>query len=67
MNLQSYIQSGIVEAYALALVTPVEKQEFEALLSSHPALREALAGFENKVEKLAAHHAVSPSGETLPG
>jgi hypothetical protein len=64
VNIQSYIQSGIVEAYVLGLVTPVEKQEFEQLLPLHPDLREALNAFEGQVEKLAEDHAIPPPDET---
>lgn len=58
MNIKSYIQSGIVEAYVFGLATPVERLEFEELLSQYPDLHEALTAFEGQVEKLAEDHAM---------
>lgn len=63
MNLQSYIHSGIIEAYVFGLMTPAEKNGFEQLLSAHPELQQALGTTQLQVEKLAAIHAVSPSPE----
>jgi hypothetical protein len=60
VNLPQYIQSGIIEAYALGLATPDEKKEFESLLPLYPALQDALFAFEHQVEKLAHDNAIPP-------
>jgi hypothetical protein len=48
--MESYIQSGIVESFALKLATPREAAEFEQLLLHSPELREALSDFEYHLE-----------------
>ncbi len=63
MNLQSYIQSGIVEAYVLGLISDAERQEFEHLLPASPDLQRALFSFEQSIERLAFDHEVPPPPE----
>lgn len=53
MNIELYIQSGIVESYALGLATPPEVAEFEQLLPHFPELQEVLADFEYHLELFA--------------
>lgn len=60
MNLQSYIQSGIVEGYVFGLLTPEEKIEFEYHLSVNPLLKQAVADVELQVEQFALGQAVPP-------
>jgi hypothetical protein len=64
VNIPLYIESGIVEAYVLGLVTPEEKQEFESALPLYPVLQQALNNFETRVEKLAQQNAVPPPADT---
>lgn len=42
MQIEQYIQSGIVEAYATGNATDEQAREFENLLPDHPALKQAL-------------------------
>lgn len=60
MNIELYIQSGIVESYVLGLASPLEVEEFEKLLPHYPELREALADFEYHLELFAIENEVPP-------
>lgn len=63
MKIQSYIQTGIVEAYVLGLTSDTEKQQFERLLPVYPELQQALFVFEQAIEQLAFDHEVPPPPE----
>ncbi|HEY6901968.1 MAG TPA: hypothetical protein VI233_15030 [Puia sp.] len=60
MNIELYIQSGIVESYALGLASPLEVEEFEQLLPHYPELRDALSDFEYHLELFAIENEVPP-------
>ena len=60
MNIELYIQSGIVESYVLGLASPAEVAEFEQLLPHFPQLKEALSDFEYHLELFAIDHEVPP-------
>ena len=60
MNIELYIQSGVVESYAFGLATPQEAAEFEQLLPHYPELRDALGDFEYQLELFAIDHEVPP-------
>lgn len=60
MNIELYIQSGIVESYALGLATPLEVAEFEQLLPLFPELREVLSDFEYHLELFAIDNEEPP-------
>lgn len=60
MNIELYIQSGIVESYVLGLVTPEEAAEFEQLLPHYPILKEHLAEFGYELELFAIDHEIPP-------
>jgi hypothetical protein len=60
VNIEIYIQSGIVESYALRLASPREVAEFEQLLPQYPALREALSDFEYHLELFSLDQEVPP-------
>jgi hypothetical protein len=60
VNIELYIQSGIVESYALGLASPREVAEFEQLLPHYPALREALSDFEYHLELFSIDQEVPP-------
>lgn len=64
VNIELYIQSGIVESYALGLATPVERAEFEQLMPHYPELGLALAEFEYQLELFAIEHEVPPPAGT---
>jgi hypothetical protein len=60
VNIELYLQSGIVESYALGLATPLEVAEFEQLLPHYPELREGLSDFEYHLELFAIDNEVPP-------
>jgi len=60
VNIELYIQSGIVESYALGLASPREVAEFEQLLPHYPVLREALSDFEYQLELFSIDSEVPP-------
>jgi len=64
VNIELYIQSGIVESYALGLATPLEIAEFEQLLPHFPELKEALADFEYHLELFAIDNEEPPPAGT---
>jgi len=63
VNIELYIQSGIVESYALGLATPFEAAEFEQLLPHFPELRAALSEFEYHLELFSIDNEVPPPPE----
>ena len=60
MNLQEYIESGIIESYVLGFASEKEKQEFERLLKKHPELVQVREKFELSLEKEAFANAITP-------
>jgi len=55
-----YMQSGIVESYALGLATVEEVDEFEQLLPHFPELKDALSDFEYHLELFSIDHEIPP-------
>ena len=51
MNIQQYINSGIIEAYWLGLATKDEQEEFETFSLQHPLLLQVLSAFEESLEQ----------------
>lgn len=66
MNGNEYIESGILEAYALGELPADERAHVEAMLAQHPALRDELADIEMTMEMVARDHALKPSA-TIKG
>lgn len=60
MNVEAYISSGILEAYALGELSEQERAEVEKNLAQYPALREELALIEEAQEELLMKAAVQP-------
>ena len=60
VNIELYLQSGIVESYALGPATSMEVAEFEQLLPHYPELKEALSDFEYHLELFAIDNEVPP-------
>lgn len=60
MDIQEYISSGILEAYALDGLSPSERREVEDMLAQYPALREELNAIEEGLEALALETAMAP-------
>jgi len=63
VNIELYMQSGIVESYALGLATSEEVDEFEQLLPHYPELKDALLDFEYHLELFSIDHEIPPPPE----
>lgn len=63
MNVEEYISSGILEAYALGELSEQERKEVETNLQQYPALRRELALIEETQEQLLMKAAIKPSAE----
>lgn len=61
MNIEEYISSGILEAYALGDLNAAERREVEKALARHPALREELTRIELTQENLLMKASVAPN------
>ena len=60
VKIQEYIESGIIESYALGLASSQEASQFEQLLPLHPELKDALSAFEFQLELFALKNEVPP-------
>ena len=63
MNIQEYISGGMVESYALGLLTAQERFEFEQICAAHPEVKAALDAFELQLEKQAMENTIAPPPE----
>jgi anti-sigma-K factor RskA len=63
VNVQEYIESGIIESYVMGLASEPERAEFERLCAQHPELVAARRKFEEKLEAYASENAVQPPPE----
>ena len=63
MNVQEYIESGIIESYVMGLASEPERAEFERLCTLHPELLAARKKFEERLEGYASENAVIPPPE----
>ncbi len=64
MNIEEYISSGILEAYALGELSDQERSEVEKNLTVFPLLREELTRIEEAQERLFMAAAVVPRSAT---
>lgn len=60
MNIQEYISSGILEAYTLGELSPIERAEVEKNLTQYTELRTELSKIEEAQEALLQKLAVTP-------
>ena len=60
MNVQDYIESGIIESYVMGLANEAERAEFERLCLQYPELVAARRKFEESLEGYASEHAAPP-------
>ncbi|HXB90850.1 MAG TPA: anti-sigma factor [Puia sp.] len=60
MNVQEYIESGIIESYVMGLASESERAEFERLCREYPELVTARRRFEEKLEGYASENAEVP-------
>lgn len=63
MNVQEYIESGIIESYVMGLASELERAEFERLSNLYPELVAARRKFEERLEGYASDNAVPPPPE----
>lgn len=61
MNIQEYIESGILELYATGALSPSEMEEVEVLCERHPELAQELKSIEDSLIKFAEAQAIIPS------
>ena len=61
MDFQSFIQSGLLEAYVAGQCSAAERQEVERMAAHHPEIRAELAQIEQVLENFAMANAVAPS------
>ena len=60
MDPQSFIQSGLLEAYILGQCTAEERAEVERMAAAHAEVRAELEAIEQSLEKVAMANAVPP-------
>ena len=60
MNLEQYISSGILEQYALGLLTDTEMQEVDAMVLQHPEVGRELELLQQTLTNYAAEHTITP-------
>ena len=60
MNIQAYIESGILEEYVLGSVSSQEKQEVECMSHIYPEIKEELMRTESALEQYALKHQTPP-------
>jgi anti-sigma-K factor RskA len=60
VNIQEYIESGIIESYVMGLASEPEREEFERLCREYPELVAARRAFEEKLEAYASENAEAP-------
>ena len=53
MNVQDYIQSGIIESYVLGMANEQEAAELLQLSQQHPEIKQAVESFEASLEQAA--------------
>lgn len=63
MNIQEYISGGMVESYAMGLLTAQERFEFEQICAAHPEVKAALDAFELQLEEEAMQNTIAPPAE----
>lgn len=60
MDIQSFIQSGLLEAYVAGQCTAAERAEVERMAAEHPEIRDELNKIEEALEKFAVAYAIKP-------
>lgn len=62
-NIQSYIESGILELYVLGNVTPEEKLQVEEMMAAHQTVRAEVDEIERALEVYAGKNAIEPEAD----
>lgn len=63
MDIQAYIQSGIIESYVLGLTSAEESAEVERLRKQYVEVEEAVNNFSLAIEDTAFENAITPSAD----
>lgn len=63
MDIQAYIQSGILESYVLGLTSAEENAEVERLFDQYFEVRQAIDEFALSIENQAFENKITPPGE----
>jgi len=63
VNIQEYISGGMIESYAMGLLTAQEKFEFEQICVTYPEVKAALDAFELHLEEQAMQNSIPPPVE----
>ena len=61
MDIDKYISSGILEAYAMGDLSSAERADVERMISLYPEIRAELTLIEETLEAVAVHTAVAPN------
>jgi hypothetical protein len=61
LDLNHYIQSGIIESYVLGIATASEMEELQHMRRLYPALNLEIMSVERRIERTALAEAVLPS------
>jgi len=64
MDSKAYIESGILETYALGMCSVEEAREVEAMCARYPDVRDELSQIQEAVNSYAAAHGKAPKAET---
>lgn len=64
MEIQEYIQSGIIESYVLGLSTDDEVAELDSLRKNHPEIEVSMIEFSDALEQQAFANGIAPAVET---
>lgn len=60
MDIQAYIQSGIIESYVLGIASAEEVAELEILQLQFPEVAEAVSEFSSSIEEYSLKNAIAP-------
>lgn len=63
MDIKEYISSGIIESYALGMLSEAEAAEVEAMAGKHPEVSHAIKEAQQTLEQYATAHSVAPKSE----
>lgn len=67
MNTREYINSGILEAYLLGVISEEEEREVQEMAFAYPEIKESLLQLEEEIEVLCLESAVPPPARTWSG
>ncbi len=63
MDVREYIESGIIEAYAMGMLVGADAREVERMADEHPEVRTAIRDAQSSLNSLTQAYAVNPKPE----